>query len=70
MCQWGWELIGTRGQAIEWAYPDLLTPKPGVKNFHFQIAAKRLEIDDNVKRAHLITHWLAVDAMNNRTVFI
>ena len=36
----------------------------------FEIAAKRLEMDENVNRARLITHFLAlIYALNNRRVF-
>ena len=57
------ELIGTHGEDIEWAYP-----RPHVSPNHqtggqmsaFQIAAKRLEIDENVNRARLTRHLLAM----------
>ena len=73
MCQWG-------ANRNPWAYyridlpPDpnvtFNPPNRGVAKYPFEIAAKRLEIDENVKRAHLRTHWLAVnDAMNSRTAF-
>ena len=54
------EILRTHGRAIEWvgsitdtnALSD--SPKP------FEIAASRLEIDEDANRAHLRTHWLAV----------
>ena len=64
----------TNGWAIKWAYPrhtmSFLTLKLGVEKSLFQIAPKRLEIDENVNRARWIRHFLALsDAMNNRTAF-
>ena len=47
------------GQAIEWAYlqpPRPPNPKTGASRNPRQIAAKRLEINEYVKRAQLITH--------------
>ena len=38
----------------------LLTRKPGGRKVPLHISAKRFEIDEDVKRAHLRTHWLAV----------
>ena len=56
------ELVGTHGQTIEWGYPRpprlTLTSKLEVEEYAFQIAAKRLEIDENVNRARLIRHLL------------
>ena len=68
MCQWG-----TNGWAIELAvcsdmlpitdpYVPLNIPNQvGVEASPFQIAVRRLEIDENVNRTHLRTHWLAVN---------
>ena len=39
----------------------LILPKYGVVEKHpFQISASKLEIDENVYKAHLRTNWLAV----------
>ena len=51
MCQ-----LGANGRAIKWAYPDLhvpLTPKPGIAKSPSDIAAKSLEIDENVNYSAL-----------------
>ena len=47
-----------------------LSRNRGVEKCPFKIAAKWVEIDENVKGAHLRTHWLAVwsDAMNSCTL--
>ena len=39
-----------------------LTPKPGGRNAPFQVSAKRLEIHENVTRAHSIIHRLATES--------
>ena len=42
--------------------PDvLLTPKPGVEKSPFEIAVRRLEVDENVNRARLVRHFLALN---------
>ena len=43
----------------------------GVEKCPFEIAAKRLEINENVNRPRLIRHFLALNlyALNNRTAF-
>ena len=40
-------------------YPNLQNGV-GVEKSHYQIPANQLEIDKNVNRAHLRTHWLVV----------
>ena len=37
-----------------------LTPIPGVEKFPCQISPNRLEVDENVNRAHYRMHWLDV----------
>ena len=57
------ELLDIHGWAIEWAYPGpqlLVIPKQEVEKSLFHITAKRLEINENVNRADLRTHWLVV----------
>ena len=39
---------------------SLLTPKDGDEKSPFQIAAKRLELDESVNRACLVRHFLAL----------
>ena len=69
MCVNG-ELIGTHVSAIEWAYPQPQSPTPGSPKFPFQIAAKRLDIDENVNRARLFGHFLALNiCFEHRTAF-
>ena len=67
------QLIGTHGWAVEWAYPQppRHPPKPGGRKVPFTISANLIEIDEDVNRAHLRTHWLAIrsDALNNCTAF-
>ena len=56
MFQWG------ANWTIKWTYPSPqvpLAPNLAVESPPFQIAVKRLEIGENVKRAHLRTLWLA-----------
>ena len=36
-------------------------PNLGIENSPFQIAVKRMEIDENMKRARLIRHFLALN---------
>ena len=44
-----------------------ITPKMGAENYPFQIAVKRLEIDENVNGARLIRYFLTMNlALNNR----
>ena len=57
----------THGWAIKWVKPEphisRHTQNGGegkVEKSDFQIAAERLEINENVNRSHLRTHWLAV----------
>ena len=52
---------------IEWAYPRPSAshhakpdPKWGSKSLPFRLSAKRLEIDENISRAHPKTHWPSV----------
>ena len=57
--------IGAHGQAIEWAYiPDshvLLTLRTGeVEKPPFQISDYWLEVDENVRGVHFMTHRLSV----------
>ena len=57
------ELFGTHGRATESAYPRSPrppNPKLGVEKSPFEIAAKWLEIDENVNAARLIRHFLAL----------
>ena len=47
-----------------------LVPKPGIEKYPFEVAAKGLEANENVNRAHLIRHFLTKsDVVNNRTAF-
>ena len=48
-------------------YPLFITP--GVEMSSFQNAVKRLEVDENVKRAHLIDSTLAGCEVMPSTVF-
>ena len=61
MCVNG-ELIGTHGRAIERAYPRPARPpypqNREVEKSSFEIAAKRVEVDENVSRAR---HFLALN---------
>ena len=58
MCQWGEEPMS--GQPNGPIYPQPpVTLQTGDFKKSFQIAAKRLEIDGNVIKAHLETHRLA-----------
>ena len=62
MCQWWASRAGYPiGPSPSLDVP--LTPKSRVesKSPHFKSNAKRLEIDENGNRAHLRTHWLAVN---------
>ena len=45
----------------------LLTPKSGIKKSPFEIAAKRLEIDENINRARLIRHFLAFNLCHKQS---
>ena len=50
------KLIGTNGQAIEWALPDpYIPPKQTVEK-----STKWLEVDENVTRAHFRVHMWPV----------
>ena len=63
MCQWGAirnPLVGYRiGLSPTRASPP--TPNLGVEKSPFQIAAKRLEIDENTNRARLIKHFIVLN---------
>ena len=53
MCQKGANRNRNQWTYIEWAHPP--------KKIPYLIAAKQLEMDENVKRARLITHFLALN---------
>ena len=58
-----WELIGTKGGLSTGPIPDPLRPptsKLGGQKFPFQISANRLQVDENVNRAHFRINWLVV----------
>ena len=45
--------------------PDPHVPQTGVDKSPFQISSNRLEVDENVTRAHFRTYWLVVMWCNN-----
>ena len=60
MCQWE----ANRNPRTNGHIPDphvRVKPKAAAEKFPFQIAAKRSEIDENVIRARLIAHFLALN---------
>ena len=62
MRQWGanknpWTQAGYRMGLSETA-TSLLSNKLGDSKSSFQISANRLDMDENVKRAHLGTHYI------------
>ena len=67
MCQWGAykEPMGrlSNRPIPDTTYPRHVShnPQTGVEKFPFQIAAKRLEIDESVNRTHLVRHFLALN---------
>ena len=65
MCQWAanrnpWVVYRIGLSVTPTCLITLQTGGRGVEKTLFKIAAKRLEIDENVKTAHFRTHWLAV----------
>ena len=47
--------------------PRPLTHKPGLEKSPFEIASKRLEIDENVNRARLIRQFLALNLCHEQS---
>ena len=62
------ELIGARMRDITSKRAHVsLSPKPKVEKFPIHVAAKRLEIDENVNRTYLRVHWVAVVWCNEQS---
>ena len=58
---------GLSNGPVPYRRPHPLAPNQWVEKYPFKISANRLKIDENVNRAHLKTHWLAVKRYNEKS---
>ena len=64
MCQWGANINPWAGYRVNPSPTPRVSPNPqteGVEKSTFQIAAKLLEIDENVNRARLVRHFTTLN---------